>query len=135
MRLAPIVAGIAVIASTTVFSSPSAHAQGTNTNTQNNQKNQPKEVMVNPGDTLDGIATANQSTYVRLFDANSDIQDPDLIYPGEKIRIPNPDEQLPDRPLPADAPAVPQVSYSAPVKASAPAVSYTSGTNWDKIAA
>lgn len=131
MRLAPLTAGIALAAVMAVAGGPAAHAQS-QTN-QNHQKNDANMVTINPGDTLDGIATAHQTTYIRLFDANTKIQDPNLIYPGDKVRIPAADEQLPDRSLPspasAPAPAVsapaaaaqPQLTVSAPVTV-APAV-------------
>jgi LysM repeat protein len=102
MRLAPLATGLA-IAATFVVSGGSAHAQSQNN--QNTQNSQPQTVVVNDGDTLDGIATAHQTTYVRMFDANSKIENPDLIYPGDSLRIPAANEQLPNRPLPADAPA------------------------------
>lgn len=138
MRLAPITAGLALAATLAVAGGSPAHAQSQN---QNGQTNSAQNVVVKEGDTLDGIATQHQTTYVRLFDANTDIQDPDIIYPGEKVRIPDPGEQLPDRQLPADtvaAPSTPVAAYQAPAYsrsyAAAP-VSYTSGTNWDRIAA
>lgn len=79
-------------------------------------------VTVAPGDSLAKIAAANGTTYVRLFDANAVIQDPDLILPGWVIRIPGADEQLPDRMGAVSAPvaapvAAPQTyhrSYSQP---------------------
>lgn len=44
------------------------------------------------GDTLSGIAKkfyGDAMQYPRLFDANREvIKDPDLIYPGQKIRVP-----------------------------------------------
>ena len=44
------------------------------------------------GDTLSGIAKkyyGDPMQYPRLFEANREvIKDPDLIYPGQKIRIP-----------------------------------------------
>ncbi|MDH3468574.1 MAG: peptidoglycan-binding protein LysM [Gammaproteobacteria bacterium] len=44
------------------------------------------------GDTLSGIAKkfyGNAMAYSKLFDANREvIKDPNLIYPGQKIRIP-----------------------------------------------
>ena len=135
MRLSVFAAGLAVATGFLAVSGPSAHAQS-----HNNQNDQPKvtNVVVNPGDTLDGIATAHQTTYVRLFNANTNIQDPDLIYPGDSLRIPAPDEQLADREIPADYVAVHPVStYQAPVaqyRTPAAPVSYTSGTNWDAIA-
>jgi LysM repeat protein len=141
MRLATFTAGIAAAALLAVLGSPSAHAQ------QQSQTKQPKKVTVtvNEGDTLTSIADAHQTTYVRVFDANTNITDPDLIYPGDSLRIPNPSEQLADREIPADYVAAnplpnPVTSYSAPVSqpasyATAAVTNYTSGTNWDRIAA
>jgi len=103
MRLAPFATGLAVAAAIAVAGSPSAHAQSQNNqNDQHKPNSQNQMVVVNPGDTLDGIATAHQTTYVRVFDANTSIQDPDLIYPGDTLRVPDPNEQLPDREIPAD---------------------------------
>ncbi|MCE2836280.1 MAG: peptidoglycan-binding protein LysM [Cyanobium sp. 49614_E6] len=49
-------------------------------------------VLVKEGDTLWGIAErelGNGSRYNEIFDANREvIENPDLIYPGQKIRIP-----------------------------------------------
>jgi LysM repeat protein len=101
-----------------ITGSPVASAQSQN-NQNDQSKNASNMVTVNVGDTLEGIATAHQTTYVRLFDANEKITDPDIIYPGDKIRIPDPDEKLPNRPIPSNAPpvtAVVQQTYvSAPV--------------------
>jgi LysM repeat protein len=110
-------------------------------------------VIVAAGDTLSKIASANGTTYVRLYDANTNINDPDLIYPGDNVRIPTPDEQLPNRPLPQDAPApaaapvapvapAPAVSesYTAPAPAAAvyrpvaAAPSVSDGSAWDRLA-
>jgi LysM repeat protein len=116
------------------------------------QTNAPQEVRVTiqQGDTLSKIASANNSTYIRIYDANETIADPDVIYAGNSVRIPSADEQLPDRALPQDQPAVsyaapvaapaPQMSYVAPaaprVSQPAPAANYVSGsTPWDRIAA
>jgi LysM repeat protein len=116
---------------------PAAHAQS-----QSNQNDkQPVMVTVNQGDTLDGIATAHQTTYVRLFDANTNIQDPDLIYPGDKLRVPDASEQLTERPLPSNAPvalSTQPISYAPTqyrVYTPPAAVRYASGTSWDRIAA
>lgn len=104
-------------------------------------KAQPTVVTVNPGDSLTSIAGQYNTTYVRLFDANPNITDPNMIYPGDKIRIPDAAENLPDRPLPSEAAAAPAPSaqsdtYSAPRPGYTPAVTrYTSGSQWDKIAA
>jgi hypothetical protein len=88
---------------------------------------------------------------VRLFDANAQIGDPNLIFPGEKVRVPSASEQLPDRPLPAApkpapaapvAPAVTPAPAAAPAAAPAPrpapapaaAVSYSGGGVWSALA-
>ena len=80
---------------------------------------QSKTVTVNEGDNLSVIAEANSTTYVRMYDANPTVNDPNLIFPGEQLRVPNADEQLTDRPLPADAPVAP--APAAPATPAAPA--------------
>jgi nucleoid-associated protein YgaU len=48
--------------------------------------------VIEKGDTLSGIAKrfyGNAMDYPKIFDANKEvIKDPDLIFPGQKIRIP-----------------------------------------------
>jgi LysM repeat protein len=133
------------VAAIFAIGNPKAHAQ-TQTNTA-----KPAEVRVTiqQGDTLSKIADANSTTYIRIFDANGDIQDPNVIYAGNSVRIPSADEQLAERPLPQ---AQPQVAYTPPAPAPAPApqasyyvapkvsqpvaTNYVSGnTSWDHIAA
>lgn len=62
-----------------------------------------KIMIVESGSTLTTIAAENQTTYERLYDANEQIDDPDIIKPGQSIRIPAPEEQLVSRPIPANA--------------------------------
>ena len=49
--------------------------------------------IIQPGDTLSKIAQrfyGNASAYPKIFEANREvIEDPDKIYPGQKIRIPD----------------------------------------------
>jgi LysM repeat protein len=122
-----------------------AHASA-QTPTPSNQQNvsQPSNmVTIQKGDTLSGIANEHQTTYIRLFDANDYIVDPDLIYPGKNLRIPAQDEQLPSRPLPANqivensaansqAPAKPAPLASATNKV--PAAAVNTGSVWDRLA-
>lgn len=93
-------------------------------------------VAVAPGDSLSKIATAHQTTYVRLFDANAQIQDPDIIHPGDNVRIPDPSEQLASRPVPANAVAAPAaapvVARKTAARPAAPAVA--GGSVWDRLA-
>lgn len=99
---------------------------------------EPAMVTVAKGDTLSKIAKAHGTTYKRLFDANESIADPNVINPGDQIRIPSEDEVLPERALPApkvvEAPKPAQKS-TAPrpiTKSTAPAVA--SGSVWDQLA-
>ena len=118
-----------------------AQAKTKPTTNQPDTQQQPKIVTVAAGDTLTSIATANQTTYHRMYDANTNIDNPDLIHPGEQLRVPNGDEQLADRPLPSTAPATADtvapvartVSQTRPQVTAAPAVA--DGSVWDRIAA
>lgn len=102
---------------------------------------QPIIVDVVKGDSLSKIAKAHNTTYKRLFDANTSITNPDIINPGDKIRIPFEDEVIVERALPSPTP-VPQ---KAPVQKKVAPVSsrnYTSsaptvagGSVWDRLAA
>ncbi len=137
-----LVAGIALIGN-----AQTAHAESQpNTNNPAQVQTQPKQekkVVVQPGDILSRIATDNQTTYVRLFDANEQIQNPDVIHPGWEIRIPDPSEQIPSR-QPVSAPAVAPVTQTPARPATArkqssaavatPAAN-VSGDVWDRLAA
>lgn len=102
MRLATFIAGLAAAVAITVIGSPSAHAQSQTITQAKQPVAKPAEmVVVNEGDTLTSIADTHQTTYVRLFNANTNIVNPDLIYPGDNLRIPAADEQLADRGIPA----------------------------------
>lgn len=69
-------------------------------------------VTIQAGDTLSGIAADHDTTYMRLYNANDFINDPDLIFPGDQVRIPASDEQIGDRALPV-VPAPVQVVSEA----------------------
>ena len=78
-----------------------------------------KVVTVQSGDSLEAIATANNTTYVRLFNANPSIANPDAITPGEQITIPTADKVLEDR--------FSQIAPAAPV-ATAPQAAHRSAS-------
>lgn len=100
-------------------------------------------VTVNQGDTLTKIAKKHKTTYQRIYSANEKVKNPDLIYVGDKLRIPNKDEKLKNRPLPEAVIAKPVkkvVKQSAvsntPVKQQSSAAVYAPGnTVWDRLAA
>lgn len=156
MRSKAMLAALVVVATFVVSGVPAAHAQ-TNTKkptvtakTAAATTTQPEQkVTVAAGDTLSSIADAHQTTYVRLYDANGQISDPDMIYPGQELRVPRADEQLTDRPLPAAVAAMVQQSPAPVASQSAPAAApvatpspviassaTTAGSSvWDRIAA
>lgn len=111
-----------------------------NAQTENETTKPVKNVVVQPGDSLVKIATAHKTTYVRLFDANTQISDPDIIHPGENIRIPAADEQLASRPLPQKvvaavaAPKSKKKSYSYSRQTAPRAAVSANGSTWDKLA-
>lgn len=140
-----LLAGVISFTALTI-SSGQAHAQTQTQNQTQPTQSQPtppadETVIVQPGDYLASIADAHQTTYQRLFDANPQINNPDLIYPGQTLSIPKPDEQLTSRELPSAAPVVsytPTRTYSRPVSApaaAAPAVNPGDESMWDRIAA
>lgn len=88
-------AAIIAVFSVVLFVAPTTHAEAKTTD-KKDQK-QPVIVTVQAGDTLSSIADANNTTYVRLFDANDFIANPDVIDVGQQVRIPDANEQLPDR--------------------------------------
>ena len=116
-----------------------AHAAST----KKNEK--PASVMttVEPGDTLTAIAETKDSTVERIFAANEKIEHPDVIYPGDELRVPSKDEKLADRPLPeaavlpTTAPAPAPAAVTTSTRVSKPQQQFTavsSGSVWDQLA-
>lgn len=143
MRLNAIIA--ATVTSAAVFAvlgnSPVHAEQSTPTPEQpaQQQKVEDKFVEVKPGDYLAKIADENQTTYVRLFDANLQIKDPDVIYPGDKLRVPRPDETLASRAVQqVETPVATPTKASKPKtptqKPAAPKSVAVSGDVWDQLA-
>lgn len=151
MRLSVLTAGLLVAATVFIVADrPKAYAETANNQQPNSQteaqsvpgpERKPTIVEVQPGDSLSKIATAHGTTYPRVFDANESIKDPDVIHPGDDLRVPFPDEQLPSRPLPSNAPVVAPVPTASPrvtqrtQRAQPPAASTISdGSVWDRLA-
>jgi LysM repeat protein len=63
--------------------------------------NSPEIISVSSDENLSEIAATYNTTVARLFDANLNIVNPDLIYPNEKLVIPNANETLQTRPMPS----------------------------------
>lgn len=80
------------------------------------------------GDSLSSIATAQNTTWTRLFNANESVADPNTLNPGQELRVPRDDEQLPDRyaTYAAQQATVQAQVAAAPVASSGTTRSYTS---------
>lgn len=71
----------------------------------------PKTYTVQSGDSLSSIAQSQQlESWRPLWNANTDIQNPDLIYAGQNLVVPT--GSTTDRPLPADMAAMPERTYA-----------------------
>lgn len=64
---------------------------------QKKPKEDHKVVKIKAGDTLSSIAKDHDTTYVKIFNANKDIANPDAIDIGDKVKIPKKGDKLPDR--------------------------------------
>jgi len=93
------IAAVAVVFSVVLFSSSTAYgAEEPRSKTNDKQATATHTIVtVQSGDTLEKIASAHNTTYVQLYNANPQISNPDAIDVGNEIRIPATEEQLPDR--------------------------------------
>lgn len=73
------------------------------------KKPEPKLYIIKQGDNLTTIADSYHVTIQRIFDANLDITNPDVIEPSEELRIPEDSETLADRLMPSIIEAKPVV--------------------------
>ncbi len=85
---------LSVMATLVLFGGGTAEAKSNETD---NKAPEPVYVKVQPGDNLTNIATTQNTSYIRLFNANEEITNPDLIFADQQLRIPTNEEQLPDR--------------------------------------
>lgn len=125
MKIKPSLVALSAVVSLVLLSAPTAGAQEKIDSPE--AKKAPVTIEIKSGDTLSSIADAHSTTYVRIFNANDFISNPDLVNAGDKVRIPTADEQLPDRYAEFSAahaaPVVavaPQAVTSAPAQATAP---------------
>jgi Transglycosylase-like domain/LysM domain len=95
--------------------------------------------VVKAGETLVEIAKAAKLPSWRpIYDLNTSIQHPDLIYPGQKLVIPANGEQVKHRPLPGPGIYRLPEQDRSPVRTQQPASSQRSaavgGSVWDRLA-
>lgn len=138
MRLVAPIVGLVLGGVILLTTGSTAHAQSSGTQ----PKKQVKQtvVTVKSGDSLSKIAKKYDTTYLRIFYANKKISHPDIIHPGQKVRIPSKNEKLKQR-------AIPGQTKAAPVRAQKyrqqprQTVSYRvsdsniNGGVWDRLAA
>lgn len=86
---------IAVFSIALIFA-PSANAVEKK-DTKKDEKPAVVMIEIQEGDTLTSVAEAHGTDYVRIYNANDFIANPDAINVGDQVRIPTVDEQLPDR--------------------------------------
>src|SRR5690606_36603982 len=93
MRRTAILAGVFVAVALVTAQNPIAHAA--------KQESKPKKILVTvqPGDSLSSISHQHKTMFQRIFFANKSVQDPDVVNPGQKLRIPGKKEKLKTRPL------------------------------------
>lgn len=131
MRLVAL--SFAAVLSTIILgtSAPVAHAAP-----QKETNETAKTVQIQPGDSLSKLADQHGSTIQRLFDANTAIEQPDLIFPGDDLKVPSKDENLASRPMSAaaEAPAPVEATPAPAQPAAAAAPQAASGSVWDQLA-
>ena len=121
---------VVFVATAVIFGSPTALAEGADgdkasAENQSKQKEAERVATVEAGDSLSSIAEANNTTWVRIFNANESIINPDVINPGDKLRIPAENEQLADRYSAVAAQQAAQAQTQAQTKQTASATTYT----------
>lgn len=147
MRIVALVAAVAGIVFLFASNSHTAYAEQAQSSTEvaaNSSADQ--TITVQSGDYLSKLATTYETSTDRLYDANTQIKNPNLIYPGEQLSVPAADEQLTPRQMPvantqAVAPTAPETddSSSAPqpvtqVSSSASSSATPGSSVWDSIA-
>lgn len=95
MKIKSSLVALATVLSMVLLFGQSAHAEKKATETP--IKPAQKTVTVKAGDTLTSIAKKHKTTYVKLYNANKSLINPDMIDVGDKIRIPAKGEKLEDR--------------------------------------
>ena len=103
MRFKTTLASLAIIFAASL-SGTQAHAESAATTSEEEKSTDSKQtnetevkVTVAAGDSLSSIAEAHNATWLRIFNANESIANPDVINPGDELRIPTESEELADR--------------------------------------
>lgn len=85
---------LSVMATLVLLGGETTHAKSEPTDKKEAKK---VVVTVKAGDTLSAIARKHDTSYVRIFNANESISNPDVIDIDDKVRIPTKSEKLKNR--------------------------------------
>ena len=96
MKIQSVTAAVAVAFLAALVFAPSTHA-ATEKSKKSDDSPVKTTVVVREGDTLTSIADAHDTDYVRIFNANESLVSPDVVNVDDTLRIPDADEELPDR--------------------------------------
>ncbi len=129
-KITPLLVGLFVMLTLATFGSPAAQA-APHTNTKKTYH------KVQPGDSLSLIAEKYDTVWTRIYDANTSVSNPDIINPGQKLRIPTKNEKLKSRSIAQPTAtttysATPAQSYASSQPARSK--SYAGNSVWDKLA-
>lgn len=134
-KFAPLVVGLFAIALTAA----NAHTAAAAPQKENTKKSSPYQTVytVKFGDTLTSIGEKYKIKYTRLFDANKQIANADVIDVGDKVKIPTKKAKFAKRTATtalATAYSAGTVTYANTQSTKPVRVSTASGNVWDKIA-
>jgi LysM repeat protein len=94
--------------------------------------NSPRIVITRAGDTLSSLAQrylGNASLWMKIWDVNPEITNPNMIYDGEHIRIPSLDVHITARRLPAQPAPQPSAPQTGPAAQPDPASGSLAGAS------
>lgn len=97
MNTKSILMALFAVATLSLVSGHAANAQSKPSEVASEKTTKKVVYNVKAGDTLEAIADKYDMTYVRLFNANKSIANPDVIDVDQKITIPAKDAKLPQR--------------------------------------
>jgi surface antigen len=69
-------------------------------NENSDEEDEPEKHVIEKNESLSDVAEKHKTTWKRIYDKNTSIDNPDIVEPGEVVVIPQPDEDLEPRELP-----------------------------------
>jgi cell wall-associated NlpC family hydrolase len=121
LSTAAVIVGLMISQPTSAWAENEKVVPATDNATKETAKTQNEEVkkisyQVKPGDYLESIAETHKVSWPSIYEINGTVENPDLIYPEQKLEIPNKDLPL-TRTMPQTQLVVPQSYAPAPLPA------------------